>query len=49
LFTLNNLVKNHNYLDESDGQTLVDRTKEKQAKETKQGVDNLVQGLLSEE
>jgi hypothetical protein len=49
LFALHNLVNTKKSSDNASAKTLVDRTKEKQAKETKQSVDNLVQGLLSEE
>ena len=48
-FTLHNLVNDKKSAGDAPAKTLVDRTKEKQAKETKQSVDNLVQGLLSED
>ena len=48
LFTLNNLTAAQKDLPNSGSRTLVDRTKEKQAKESKENVDTLVNNLLSE-
>ena len=46
LFTLRNLIVANEPNSNKGTQTLVDRTKERQEKASKQSVDNLVQDLL---